>query len=205
MKTLLVAAVLAVLGVSPVHAGPPETYVSVTRVTAGGALAKLLAFQNTSSASDVVVRKIEVSNASTVTVTGGIMQFWVYGSTSLTHSVTTTADAWTYSDVLGSAPSFISVSTAPSAIQIEGDSGILTTAASNNLSGQMPLIRPLVVNNDEAATANLFDSWTSDAVDARPIVLPAGANRALVFEQRQVGGTDYSAGSLFFRITYTLK
>jgi hypothetical protein len=200
MLTIVAALFMAVSA----HADTPTPRVAMVRVTPGAAPAKVLAFQNTSSTSDIVVRKIEIVNASTAAVTSGLMQFWVYGSTSVDHSETTTQDAYSYFAALDSQPSGLSISTKPASATYEGDSDILTAAAANNLSGSRPLLAPLIVNLDESAAANFSASWSQEQ-DGLFLILPAGANRALVFEKRQLGSADYTDGQVIIRIFYTLR
>jgi len=213
MKNAIAAlALLLGLAVAPAKAAPPLTYESVVRVTLPvvATSSAIYALQNTGS-NDVVIRRIEISNASTMTVTGGTMQFWVYTSTALTHSAAVTS-AYSYTSALASQPSAISVSTAPRNIQAEGDSSILSTGGA--LSGVPPIIRPLYINNDEAATSLLYDSWgeseesigLGDRLEGpQPLLLPASANRAIVIQQKRLGTADFAAGSVLVRVTYTLK
>lgn len=213
MKTKLLL-LLALLGLAArAHAGPPQTYESVVRVTLPvvATSSAIYAFQNTSTDNDVLIRKIEISNASTMTVTGGTMQFWVYSSTSLTHSAAVTSN-YSYIAALASQPSFVSVSTAPRNIQAEGDASILSVGGA--LSGVPPIIRPLYINNDEAATSLLYDSWSerdesvglgANKDGAQPLVLPANSQRAIVIQQKRLGTADFAAGSVLVRIFYTIR
>ena len=183
----------------------PHSYVSTARLTVAGSSVSLFAFQNTSSGVDVVIRKIEISNASTATVTGGTMQFWVYASTQITHSAAITTN-YEYAAALIAQPSYISVSSAPTGVLYEGDSSTVTSAASA-LAGVPPIIRPLYVNNDETATTLLTDSWGADEAlnAAGPLVLNAGANRGIVINQKRLGTSDFTAGSVLIRIFYTTR
>lgn len=187
-------------------------YVTEAQITLGASNAspsKVFAFQNTASGQDVIIDRIEIINASTgVVVTSGLMQFWVYPSTSMTHSDTATSIVTHgYAGANVTVPAAIVASTAPINVQYERDSGILTTAQQNALSGtSRPIIRPLVINDDETATLNLFDVWAAESPDYDlPIVLPKGSNRGLVFEKRQVGATDFTAGTFIVRILYTVR
>ena len=219
MKKLLLAQIGLLLGMAvsarasnwPVSPVLPN-YVTEAQITLGASNAspsKVFAFQNTASGQDVIIDRIEVINASTgVAVTSGLMQFWVYPSTSMTHSDTATSIVTHgYGAALAAVPAAVVASTAPLNVQYERDSGILTTAQQNNLTGtSLPIIRPLVINDDETATLNLFDVWAAEAPDYDlPIVLPKGSNRGLVFEKRQVGATDYTAGTFIIRILYTVR
>ncbi len=207
MKTLIAVVGLLFASALSAQAGPPATYESVVRVTLPviATSSAIYAFQNTSTGVDVVIRKIEVSNASTMTVAGGTMQFWVYASTALTHSAAVTRN-YSYTSALVSQPSYVTVSTAPYAIQAEGDSsGLLVGGA---LSGVPPIIRPLYVNNDEAAVTLLSDSWSEreeSLGEAQPFVLPAGANRGIVIQQKRLGVSDFLAGSVLVRVLYTTR
>jgi len=190
------------------YAAPPSAYSTTARVTPGGALNKALAFQNTSATLDVVVRKIEVMNASTYTVTGGLMSYWVYFATSVSHSPTTGVngiDSYNYADALATAPSYISASTAPYNVIFEGNSGILTDLQQASSGYALPVIRPLIVNNDEAATANFADSWQEELNTAKPLTLEKNTQRALIFEQRRVGTADITEGNVILRIFYTVR
>jgi hypothetical protein len=204
MKKTLLTFILAFAAVCA-HAGAPE-YVATVRLTPGASPSAMLAFQNTSSDLDVVVQKIEITNASTMSVTSGLMQFWVYGSTSMTHSQTlTAASAYTYNAALGAKPSYISLSSAPVLVIYEGDSSSRTAAQMNSLSGVVgPILRPLIVNADESAAANLYDSWSNENPD-KPLILPHASNRGLVFVKRQLGSSDYTDGQVIFRIVYTVR
>jgi|CXWL01.1.fsa_nt_gi hypothetical protein len=180
------------------------TYVSVVRVTAtGSALAgtKLYAFQNTSATADVVIRKIEIANASTMTITGGTMQFWVYGSTQFSHSALITT-GFSYSTAAASQPSFVKVSSAPLSVQYEGDAAV---QVGGGLLGTPPIIRPLYINNDEAAVALLYDSWSEESLGhSAPLLLPKATNRGIVIDQKRLGTTDFSDGAVYIRIFYTI-
>jgi hypothetical protein len=205
VKHWLLAAALICFG-SSAFAAPPPTYINTVRITPGASPARVLAFQNTSSTIDVVVRKIEVVSASTQTVTSGLEQFWVYASTQLTHSASA-GRFDSYSAGFTTQPSYVTVSTAPLLVLFENDTSTLTAGQQAGLSGTaLPLIKPLTVNLDEGAAANFYDSWVSeDPSNNSPLILPAGANRALVFEKRQKDGTDYSAGLVQIRIYYTVR
>jgi hypothetical protein len=212
-KNLVVLAALVGLSLAaPSRAravGTPPTYVTSVRVTPGAAPTHVLAFQNTSASLDVVVRRIEVVNASTQAVTGGAEQFWVYAATSVTHSAAAGTTA-SYGAALASQPSYLTVSTAPTSVQLEGDSGILTTAQRNALSGALPIIAPLTVDGDESATPNMRQAaWQAEdqggANPAGALILPAGANRAIVVEKRAGNSTDFTAGSYIIRVFYTVR
>jgi hypothetical protein len=207
MKTLIAIVGLLLAGALPAKAGPPATYESVVRVTLPvvATSSAIYAFQNTSTELDVVIRKIEISNVSTMTIAGGLAAYWVYTSTSLTHSAAVTS-AYSLTAALASQPSFVSVSTAPRNIQAEGDASILSVGGA--LSGVPPIIRPLYVNNDEAATAQLVDSWSEreDSLGAaQPLVLPANSQRAIVIQQKRLGTADIAAGSLLVKVFYTTR
>lgn len=183
-----------------------KTYVSTVRVTLPvvATSSAIYAFQNTDAAVDVVIRKIEISNASTMTVTGGTMQFWVYGSTQMTHSAAVTSN-YGYGAALTTQPSFVSVSSAPYNIQVEGDAAVIT---GGSLSGTPALIRPLYVNNDEAAVTLLTDSWSDEdpnGENAGLITLNHGANRGIAIVQKRLGTTDISAGSVLVRVFYNVR
>lgn len=192
-KTLL--GLVAILGLAlPASAIVSPTYVSVVKFTPGGADAKVLAFQNASAKVDVRVLRVEVSAASTGTYTGGLMQFWVYGSTVITHSDTTTASSYTYASANGASPASIYTSTAPLNVQYE-----------SKAASQLPLFRPLIVNNDETAAANFKDEYIAEGGDSEVLLLPKGSSRGLVFEQRRLGTADITDGTVMVRIVYTAK
>ena len=194
----------AVVGKDPSLVTTVPTYVSNQRLTLPAAGSKIYAFQNTSATADVVVRKIEIVGASTQTVTGGLSQFLVYVSTKLVHSAAIT-DAKSYVTANASQPSHILVSSAPHTVQYEGNSAVLTVAQVNAFAGVSPIIRPLIVNNDEAAAANFSDSWSEESPNGvSPLLLPAGASRAIVIEKRQQGSADFSDGSIFIRVFYSV-
>lgn len=208
MKHWMLLTALICFGSPAVQAAPPEPYVAVFRLTPGAAPTHVLAFQNISTGEAVVVDRIEIANASTMTVTGGQAQYWVYASTQLTHSATA-GTHYKYGAALASAPTtIVSASTAPTAVLIEGDSAILTAAQRNALSGVAPLLAPLVVDSDDAATVNrlgVWDSFEGRQAQATPLTLPAGSNRALVIEKRMGAASDFTAGSVLIRIFYWRK
>lgn len=209
MRHWLLTVALAIIGSVAQAAPVPTTYVHSVRITPGAQPIHVLAFQNTSANIDVLVHKIEVIGASTQAVTGGLMQFWVYASTSLTHSVAAGVTA-SYGSANASQPSYLSVSTAPVSVLLEGDTGILTTAQRNALSGTaLPLIPPLRASSEETATSGLYDSWSAENQDAQnpsgPLVLPKNANRALVMEKRMSAASDFAVGLLQIRVFYTIR
>lgn len=213
MKRYLLALLALVGPLVPAVAGPGSTlalksYVAVVRISSVPASpARVFALQNTSTDQDVLVNRVEVANSSTMTVTGGLMQFWVYGSTAMAHSALTTVQTYGYSGALVTAPTAVSASTAPINVQFDGDSGILTAAQQNGLSGTaLPLIRPLIVNDNLAATGQTSDSWSTENPDfGSPIILPKNSQRGLVIEKRQFGASDFSAGAVTIRVHYTLR
>lgn len=203
MKNLLLLAALICFGGSA-QAAPPRPYVAVFRVTPGAAPTKILAFQNTSTGQSVIVDRIEIANASTMTVTGGQAQYWVWGSTQVEHSVAA-GKHYAYASALASAPTAITASTAPINVLFEGDSAALV---GGNIVTALPLIRPLVVDSDDAATVNRADAWDSSEgrqAVAEPLVLPADSSRALVIEKRMGAASDFTAGSVIIRIFYWLR
>lgn len=194
-KTLLLAALAALLGAGRAHAysAPytPQTYVSVSTFMPGAAGAKLWAFQNTSTTLDVRVLKLEVTGFSTGTVTGGLIQFRVYGSTAITHGGTSQVGFYDAQSALASAPSYVTVSTGPVNVALESP---------------WPILRPLFVNNDEAATANLSDGYTGwTPADAGELILLHNTQRGIVLEQRNMAATNIADGPLFVRVVYTVK
>lgn len=211
MKTLIALAGLLLASALPVQAAPPAYRTSIVRVTPGASPSYVLAFQNTSADIDIEVHRIVVSAASTQTVTSGAMQFWTYVSTSLTHSAAA-GKYFSYDVANGSQPSYLTVSTAPLNVQLEGDSAVLTAAQRNAISGALPVIRPIHINPDEGATGLLddasdlstdsADSWTASG---RPIRLPHGANRAIVVEKRQLASSDFTDGQVYIKIVWVAK
>lgn len=209
-KTLFALAVLLAsqLPAAASTGTPPlKTYVSTVRVTLPvvATSSAIYALQNTDANVDVVIRRIEISNASTMTVTGGTMQFWVYASTQITHSAAITSN-YGYGAALTSQPSFVTVSSAPTGILVEGDASILTVGGA--LSGVPPIIRPLYVNNDEAAVTLLTDSWSDEdpnGENAGLIVLNHGANRGIAIQQKRLGTADFAAGSVLVRVFYNVR
>lgn len=215
MNRLLLALAGILLPVMPALAEPavaPPAYVMVVRISSiPVSPARILAFQNVSTGQDVIVRRIDISNASTMTVTGGLMQFWVYASTSLVHSTTSTVQNYKLDTALAVAPAAITASTAPTIVLFENDTSTLTASSQAALSGTaVPLIRPLFVNTDETATTSLTDGWGEDiqsSLASMPLVLPHNSSRALVIEKRQLGSSDFSvtAGAVNIRVFYTLR
>lgn len=209
-KTLFV--LLALLGLAAPHAHAALTYEAVVRVTLPvvNVSSAIFAFQNTATSGnqDIIVRRIDIASASTMTVAGGLGGYWVYTSTSLTHS--TAVSTWTYSlnSALASKPSYVTFSTAPYNILAEGDVNLL--GADSNVVGVPPILRPLFVNNDETATSQQYDSWTEAETlgtgnnDPTPIVLPAGSQRAIVIRYKPAAAA-IGAGSLFIRIIYSIR
>jgi hypothetical protein len=201
MKNAIVAlALLLGLAVAPAKAA---TYnIAIATWTAGGSATKALAFQNTSSSLDVEVIKIEVSNAQDgAAITGGLMQFWVYASTSLVHGGTSQTLGHSLRAANTALVSAVSLSTGPVTVVYENNSAT---------KGALPILRPLIINNDEAATANFVDSWAAPASDRGPlftesILLPAGANRGIVLEQKNLAATSVTAGVVMARIHYLVK
>lgn len=211
MKKILLA-LAALLGPSMLTAGTGAPYlpgyVAVVRISSVPASpARILAFQNTSATQDVLVNRIDATSCSTMTVTSGLMQFWVYSSTQMTHSVATTVQTYGYRGALATAPAGVTASTAPTNVLFEGDSSTLTVAQQGALSGtSLPIIRPLAVNLDETATTSISDSWQHESPDfGDALLLPHGGNRGLVIEKRQLAATDWSAGCVTFTIHYTLR
>lgn len=212
MNRLLLALAGILLPAMPALAEPatqPPAYVAVVRVTPGASPTKILAFQNISAGEDIIVRRIDITNASTMTVTGGLEAFWIYAATVVTHSDLTTVQNYRLDTALAAAPAAISASTAPINVQYEGDSGVLTAAQQNALSGiAVPVIRPLAVNGDESATTSLSDGWGEDiqsGLVSMPLILAKGSKRALVIEKRQLGSSDFTAGSYNIRIFYSRR
>jgi hypothetical protein len=188
---------LAALAVMALATGAhAATYrVATATWTAGGSATKALAFQNTSDGLDVEILKIEVVNATTGSaITGGLMQFWAYASDSLTHGGTSQVLDQSLRAVEAAQPSYISLSTGPVDVTYERAG-----------PGAMPLIRPLYVNNDEGATANLSDSWSHAEPGGAPILLPRGGDRAIILEQKNLAATSVTAGVVLARIYYLVK
>lgn len=212
MKRYLLALLAFVGPLTPAIASPGTaslpSYTAVVRISSVPASpARILAFQNTSTNQDILVDRIEIANSSTMTVTSGVMAFWVYTSTSLTHSALTSVQTFGYNAALVAQPAAITMSTAPINVQFEGDTGILTAAQQNALSGTAsPVIRPMAVNASNTATASLSDAWAAEQLDwTHPIILPMKTQRALVFEKRQLADSDWSAGAVTIRIHYTVR
>lgn len=200
MKTLLMIVALLALALPARASEPaaPPTYVFTSTWTAAGtAGVKAFAFQNTSTTLDVRIISIEVGSANAGTVTSGPMWFHVKMSTQLVHGGTSQVSFSASESANATAPSYITVSTGPLLVQYEG------TAAG---AGQLPISRPLMVNADETATSNFSDTILyQDPTIGRGLLLPHGANRAIVLEQKQFGATDWTAGTLFARVVYTVK
>lgn len=198
MKRILFA--LAMLGGllplgSPVDAALPLTYVSVSTFTPGGSGTKAWALQNTSASLDVRILKLEVSNATNGTVAGGLMQFWLYGSTVVIPGGVSQVSFYDHAAANTSAPSYVSVSTGPAGVVYEGKQ-----------NRQLPLYRPFIINDDETAAANFKDEFQQvNPAEATELLLPRGSNRAVVLEQQQFGATDFTAGTVMVRVVYTVK
>lgn len=193
-KLLLTLAFLAGFALPSAHAARvPLTYIHTSTWTVGGSGTKAWAFQNTSSGISVRIHKLEMGSATGATVTGGIQQFWVYGSTSLTHGDTSQVSFYDTAGANATAPSYVSVSTRPTVVVYEGKN-----------DRQLPIFRPLIINADESAAANFYDALVpSSPAEAEEFLLPEGANRALVIEQKQFGATDYVAGVVFVRVVWS--
>lgn len=212
MNRLLLALAGILLPIVPALAEPavaPPAYVAVARITPGASPSRVFAFQNIDAGQDVIVRRIDITNSSTFTITGGLSQYWVYASTQLTHSLLTTVQNYKLDTALATAPAAIAASTAPTIVLFEGDSSTLTASQQGALSGvSLPIIRPLAVNDDDAATSSLTDGWGEDiqsGLASMPLVLPHNSKRALVIEKRQLGTTDFTAGSVTIRVFYSLR
>lgn len=200
MKKMLLA-VLALGGLSlPVHAAsnnPPPSYVVTATMTATNA-AKLFVLQNTSADIDVLIRRVEVANVHNESaITGGMAQFWVYGSTAITHGTTTRVRTFSLSSTNASAPSYVSVSEIP------------TFSPYENLSGgtSHPLLpRPLYINTDETAVApNLSDAYAEPEFDASPLILPKNSGRAIVVEQNKMADAVMNTGKIRISVVYTVR
>lgn len=199
-KTLLGLVVLLALQIparaqwAPTYT--PITYVAVATFTVPGTGKDAIAFQNTDAGRDVTILKIEVSDVSNTAITGGIMQFWIMGATVTTAGGTSQTSFWDAKAANTTAPSYISFSTGPVNVVYEGKQG----------TSQLPLARPLIVNSDEAATANLWDTFQSiSPAFSAELILPHGSNRAIVLRQMQLGASDFTAGVIMARIFYTVK
>jgi len=199
MNRLLVALVAALALCAPARAQfaasyTPYTYVAVATFTAPGTGKNAIAFQNTDPGRDVIVLKVEINNISNAAITGGLMQFWIMGSTVVTPGGTAQTGFYDFKNANIAAPSFVSLSTGPANVVYESN------------GNTFPLYRPLIINSDEAATANLMDSMQPNSpAGASELILPHGSNRAIVLEQQQLGATNFTAGSIMARITYTLR
>lgn len=201
MKTLI--ALVGLLLASSVPARADYFGVAVATWTAGGSATKALAFQNTSTDRDIEILKIELSNAQNGSaVTGGLMQFWVYASTAMSHGGTSQRLNYSLGSANASLPSSISFSTGPVGVAYENNS--IT-------KGAMPLIRPLFVNNDETATTNLYDAWIAEGDVSRSgqqsgaILLPQNTQRGIVIEQQNMNATSVAAGVVQARILFRIK
>lgn len=210
--TLLLLAGLLILG-APAMAGTGApslpSYAAKVRISSVPASpAYIEAFQNTSTDQDVIINRIDVANCSTQTVTSGMVQFWVFTSTRVTHSDTTSMKTYSYRvPLLTTAPAAVVGSTAPINVQLDGDSAVLTVAQRNALSGtSLPVVRPLAANLDETATTNTYDTWAHESPDyGDALVLARNTQRTLVIEKRQLGATDWTAGCVDITIHYTLR
>jgi hypothetical protein len=199
-KTMLALVALLGLSLAAAPAARADYYgVVVATWTAGGSATKALAFQNTSTTQSVEILRIEVANATNGSaITGGAMMFWVYASTAMTHGGTSQRLNYALSSANASLPSAISASTGPVNVAYENN----TTS-----KGALPILRPLFVNNDEAATSLLSDTWSAegDSFLSGAIILPAGANRGIVLEQQNLVATSVSQGVVAARIFYRIK
>jgi hypothetical protein len=192
-RTLYLA---ALLGLAAVPAKADLYHVAVASWVAGGQGTKSVAFQNVSTSQTVEIVRIEVAQATEgIAITGGLMRFNVYGSTAMTHGGTAQTNHYSLRSVNTDFPSAVSLSTGP--VSVTYEKGKTTADA-------VPIIRPLFVNNDETATANFADYWQAEN-SLHNIILPAGANRGVVLEQRNVNATSVTAGVLLARIVYILK
>jgi hypothetical protein len=194
MKKLLAALTLAAGLSSAAHAGVvPPSYVVTTTFTATNN-AKVFAFQNTSSTLDVYIRRIEVANVHDESaITGGMVQYQVFASTSLTHGGQGRIRTFSMTGANASAPSYVTASTGPVSIQYENLTGGST----------LPIIKPLFVNTDDGATSNLVDSYEAPGNgEVSPLKLPAGANRAIVIEQHQLAGGAIDTGKIRIAVEY---
>ena len=202
-KTLwALAAVLSL--VMPSVARADAYYVAIATWSMGGSATKALAFQNISTTQAVEIVKIELSHATNGSaVTGGLAQFWVYASTVMSHGGTSQTMGHSPKIANTALPSaIVSFSTGPASVVYENNSA--TKAA-------LPLLEPLIVNGEETATSNFYDSWTAPVYDfggpklSESILLPAGANRGIVIEQQNMAATSFTAGVVQARIHYIVK
>lgn len=195
--TLAFAALLGLLALAPAAraANLPLTYVHSATWTLTGAGTNSFAFQNTSADLDVKILRIEIANYSTGSVTSGVVNFWVLTSTQVTHGGTSQVSFASLDSANVTAPTYISASTGPVSVQIEGKQ-----------NRQLPLMRPLTLNDDETATVAFSDAIDFNApADGRELILPHGASRAIVIQQRQFGATDWTAGMVIIRIVYSVR
>jgi len=193
IKLLLAVMALALPGVAKAERIP--TYVAVATWTVGGTATKAFAFQNTSADRDVVIIKITVSPISAATVTSGPMNFWVLPSTVMVHGGTSQVSAASYNSANWSKPSFISVSTGPAGVVYEGKD-----------ARQLPLA-VIGVNPDETGTPimNVVENGLDLPAEEQGILLPKGARRGIVLEQKQFGATNWTAGNVLVKITYIIR
>lgn len=204
MKKMLwgFAAALALLSGAPAQASPSysPTFVVIATFTATGQGTIPFGFKNASSAVDVKVQKVEVFNCSTHTVSGGVMLYNIIPSTTITAG--TVVQVSTYSlDRNFTYPLNVQASISPTTVVFE-----------TKQSSQLPFFRPLYLNNDDAATTMLSDSWNAREGNDEPqaLVFLRSENRGFVLKQEHFGvgeGTsgDIVAGCVGVRVMFNAK
>lgn len=194
---LIAALALACSMASPAQATPSysPTYVAVSTFTPGAELSYPFAFKNASSLVDVKVQRIEVASCSTRTVVGGLMQFYIIPSTTITPGVVTQVSTYTY-DANWTYPLNVSASRTPTTISFEGSQ-----------SYPQPFSRSLVINNDETATDHFSDAWDAREGNEEPqaMVLLKGRNRGFALQLRRLGTTDWADGCVLVKVVFTAK
>jgi hypothetical protein len=197
-KGYLALAALACILSAPFASATPSyspTYIAISTFTPGASLTVPFAFKNASSLVDVKVQRIEVSACSTGTVTGGIMQFWLYTSTTVTNGSVVQVSSYVY-DRNWTWPANVIGSTSPTTVQYEA-----------KLGSQLPFSRPLIINNDETATDHFSDAWDASEGNEEPqaLVLLKSTNRGFVLEKRAFGTTDVTNGCVMVKVLFTAK
>lgn len=200
MKNLIIAAALLISLVPSCKAEPPSgyspTFVVISSFTPGAELSYPFAFKNGSSLVDVRVERIEVASCSTRTVVGGLMQYWIQPSTTITNGVTTQVSSYSYAAANSALPANVIGSRTPTTVVFE-----------NLQANQLPFTRPLVVNNDETATDHFSDAWDASegGRESQLLFLPKGANRGFVLQLHRLGTADIADGCVMVKTVFSAK
>jgi len=191
IAALMVAANGAPAGAQTVRG--PASFVAVSTFNPSGNGTLAFSFFNHSSAEQVRIKRIWLSNATEQSVTGGLIPFKIRIASAVTDGGTVQVSSYTVGGGASGFPDNVVMSTGPvgPVYEAKGD-------------GQLPVVRHCHVNSDEAATSDLtnlcYDSRTSE----RAIILFAGAERGIVVEQG-ILASDITTGKIMAHVEFTTE